>query len=713
MIDRGDYVMESKEKADTQDSSIKEFMSQFIPSKKEIPSVDDLIREVAKYYDADRAYIFERDLTEQFCVNTYEWCAQGIMPEIQNLQKVSFEMLEPWWEEFRLKGSFFLSCDDEYAKTEPLIYEVLQPQGISTLMAAPFMSENDMIGFLGVDNPKKNIEHNLFLEVAASKLNQQILTIREKARKKEMDEAFDSIYFSLDAARWEMIFDRNGNMTSCIWSNQFRKMLGYHGIDDFPDELSSWSDLLHPSDKESVLKAYWAAVNDHTGKTKYSVKYRLLMKNGSYRWFAADGSLTRYENGMPKHYYGLFRDINDEVLMKQSLEETKKLAEAANAAKTAFLLRMSHDIRTPINGIMGMLDIADKESDDLKKQADCRRKIRDASRILLDLINEVLDMSKLESGEVQIEHVPFDLITTSREIYYAIGKQAEDRDIEIVQEDCSAEIHRVIGSPLHYKRIVMNIMGNAIKYNKDHGKIYISCRTFGGDGNNVNFEFKCRDTGLGMEPEFLDHIFEPFTQENSNARTKYAGTGLGMSIAKSLVDKMGGTITVESTKGVGTTFDVILPFEIDKSAPKADEAGPDAEPVSIKGTKILLVEDNELNMEIAKFLLADAGAMVVEAWNGKEALDAFMNSSVGDIDVILMDVMMPLMDGYEATRKIRESGKPNAKTIPIIAMTANAFAEDRMAALNAGMNDHVAKPLDVKRLVGTIYRLVKSYREKK
>ncbi len=529
---------------------------------------------------------------------------------------------------------------------------------------------------------------------------------------KEIDAAFDSIYFSLDAARWDMAFDKSGKMTSCIWSDLFRKMLGYQGKDDFPDELSSWSDLLHPSDKEGVLKAFWAAVDDHTGKTRYSVKYRLLMKDGSYRWFAADGSLTRYEDGMPKHYYGLFRDIHEEVLVEQSLEEAKKSAEAANAAKTEFLLRMSHDIRTPINGIMGMLDIEDKFPDDVKKLAECRKKIRDASGMLLDLINEVLDMSKLESGEIQIEHVPFDLISTCKEVYYAISKQAEDKDIEIVQEDCSAKTNRVIGSPLHFKRIVMNIMGNAIKYNKDHGKIYINCKTFGDDQGKVNFEFKCRDTGIGMSPEFLKRIFEPFTQEDSNARTKYAGTGLGMSIAKSLVDKMGGTITVESVKNQGTTFDVILPFEIDKSAAKNETAEGNASEASIKGMKILLAEDNDLNMEIAKFLLEDEGALITEAWNGQEAIDAFMAASEDDIDVILMDVMMPVVDGYEATKKIRESGKANAKTIPIIAMTANAFIEDKRAALNAGMNEHIAKPLNMKKVAETVTKLVTAYREK-
>ena len=399
--------MESKEKANTQDLAIKEFISQFIPSKEGIPSVDVLISEVAKYYDADRAYIFERDLTEKFCVNTYEWCAEGVTPEIQNLQEVSFEMLEPWWKEFRLKGCFFLSCDDEYAEAEPFIYEVLKPQGISTLMAAPFMYGNDMIGFLGVDNPKKNVDYHLFLEVAAAKLNQQILTIREKARDKEMDEAFDSIYFSLDAARWEMIFDKNGNMTSCIWSDLFRKMLGYQGKDDFPNELSSWSNLLHPSDKERVLEAFWAAVNDHTGKTRYSVKYRLLMQTGGYRWFAADGSLTRYENGMPKHYYGLFRDINEEVLVEQNLEKAKKSAEAVNAAKTTFLFNMSHDIRTPMNAIIGFTNLLKKHKDDANKVDDYIDKIQSSSDFLLSLINNVLDMAKIESGKTILDESIF------------------------------------------------------------------------------------------------------------------------------------------------------------------------------------------------------------------------------------------------------------------------------------------------------------------
>ena len=384
------------------------------------------------------------------------------------------------------------------------------------------------------------------------------------------------------------------------------------------------------------------------------------------------------------------------------LEMTKKAAESANRSKSEFLLRMSHDIRTPINGIMGMLEISERFENDIEKRDECREKIKNSSGILLELINEVLDMSKLESGEIILEHVSFNLKDVSEEVFYSIKKQADDKGIEIIQEDCHVGENRLVGSAIHLKRIMMNILSNAIKYNKDHGKIYITCRETKSDEKTVQLEFKCRDTGIGMSPEFLQHIFEPFTQENTGYRTKYAGTGLGMSIVKKLVDKMGGTINVESIKDMGTTFDVYLPFEIDTSSPEEGEKKALVETPSIAGMKILLAEDNELNMEIASFFLKDEGADVKEVENGQEALEAFENASPGTFDAILMDVMMPVLDGYDATRKIRSLGREDAKTIPIIAMTANAFAEDKKASREAGMNAHLSKPLDMKAVVRTL-----------
>ena len=395
-----------------------------------------------------------------------------------------------------------------------------------------------------------------------------------------------------------------------------------------------------------------------------------------------------------------------EKVYQEKLLATKQDAEQANRAKTDFLLRMSHDIRTPLNGIVGMLDVAERCREDIRKRDECQEKVRESAQILLELINEVLDMNKLESGNIILEHVPFDMKAISRNVFTLVSRQAEARGIEIIEEDCSVPHYRLIGSPVHYKRILTNILSNAIKYNKENGKIYITCREIPNNENVVNIEFKCRDTGLGISPEFIEHIFEPFTQENEKNRSEYGGTGLGMSITKKLTDKMGGKITVESEKDKGTTFDVIIPFEIDKSEEKEknEEMGEISD--SIRGLKILLVEDNDLNMEIAKFLLEEEGVSVVEARNGKEAVEAFAKSGFFEIDVILMDIMMPVMNGYEATEIIREINRPDAVKVPIIAMTANAFTEDRIATKKAGMNEHLAKPLDIKLVIQTISRNV-------
>lgn len=400
-----------------------------------------------------------------------------------------------------------------------------------------------------------------------------------------------------------------------------------------------------------------------------------------------------------------------ERVYQEELLAAKQDAEQANRAKTDFLLRMSHDIRTPLNGIVGMLDVAERCREDIRKRDECKEKIRESAQVLLELINGVLDMSKLESGNIILEHVPFDIKAISRNVFTLVIRQAEARGIEIIEEDCSVPHYRLIGSPVHYKRIMTNILSNAIKYNKENGKIYITCREIPNNENVVNIEFKCRDTGLGISPEFIEYIFEPFTQENEKNRSEYGGTGLGMSITKKLTDKMGGKITVESEKDKGTTFDVIIPFEIDKSEEKEknEETGEISD--SIRGLKILLVEDNDLNMEIAKFLLEEEGVSVVEARNGKEAVEAFAKSGFFEIDVILMDIMMPVMNGYEATEIIREINRPDAVKVPIIAMTANAFTEDRIATKKAGMNEHLAKPLDIKLVIQTISRNVSACHE--
>nr|WP_330412284.1 ATP-binding protein [Dorea formicigenerans] len=391
---------------------------------------------------------------------------------------------------------------------------------------------------------------------------------------------------------------------------------------------------------------------------------------------------------------------------KAELLIAAKRAEAANEAKTEFLQRMSHDIRTPINGICGMIDMAEHYADDMEKQTEYRAKIKEASNLLLELVNDVLDMSKLESGEVVLEESPFNLNKIFEEVLVVIEQIAAEQNIRIVWEKKEIKHCGLIGSPRYVKRVMMNILSNAVKYNRENGQIYISCREIPSEQPEMPIiEFVCRDTGIGMTDEFQKHIFEPFAQEHTGSRTKFAGTGLGMPITKKLIEKMGGTITFESEKGVGTTFVIRVPFKIDPDVDKREEQK-DVSEKSIKGLHILLAEDNELNMEIAEFVLQNEGADVTKAWDGQEAVELFRNSEPGEFDVILMDIMMPVMNGYEAAKMIRSLDREDAKEVPIIAMTANAFTEDRIRAKEAGMDEHVAKPVDVELLIKIIYKLV-------
>ena len=401
-------------------------------------------------------------------------------------------------------------------------------------------------------------------------------------------------------------------------------------------------------------------------------------------------------------------ELEKDEKYKAELLIAAKKAEAANEAKTEFLQRMSHDIRTPINGICGMVNMADHYADDMEKQTEYRTKVKEASNLLLELVNDVLDMSKLESGEVVLEESPFNLSKIFEEVLVVIEQIAAEQNIRIVWEKKEIKHRDFIGSPRYVKRVMMNILSNAVKYNRENGQIHISCREIPSEQpETTTMEFVCRDTGIGMTEEFQKYVFEPFAQEHTGSRTKFTGTGLGMPITKKLVEKMGGTITFESEKGVGTTFVIQVPFKIDMDADKREEQT-DVSENSIKGLHILLAEDNELNMEIAEFVLQNEGADVTKAWNGQEAVELFRNSKPGEFNVILMDIMMPVVNGYEATKMIRSLDREDAKKIPIIAMTANAFTEDRIRAKKAGMDEHIAKPVDVELLIKVIHKFVEN-----
>ena len=406
---------------------------------------------------------------------------------------------------------------------------------------------------------------------------------------------------------------------------------------------------------------------------------------------------------------GYHQDITETMMTRkkqeQSIMELLERVRQANSAKSEFLSHMSHDLRTPINGILGMLSILEKSRDDPERQRECRRKIRVSAEHLLSLVNDVLQVSNLESGRPTVVKEPFDLCAMLEDCVTILSPLAEERGILLELEASALRHSRVLGNPLYIKQILMNVIDNALKYNRPNGSVFVRAEELSFREGTASCRFVVEDTGIGIGEDFRDHIFEPFTQEHQGARTNYNGAGLGMAIVKRLVDQLEGTVEVDSRAGKGSVVRITLPIQVDQ----AREARPEEEERSargdIAGMQVLLVEDNEINCEIVEFMLRDAGAEVVTANDGKAAVDAFEASAQGTFDCILMDLMMPVMSGYEAARVIRGLGRTDAETVPIIALSANAFEEDIALAKDAGMNEHLAKPVDVRKMFQVMGRL--------
>lgn len=394
------------------------------------------------------------------------------------------------------------------------------------------------------------------------------------------------------------------------------------------------------------------------------------------------------------------------ALVRARTEREK--ADAANAAKTAFLTRMSHDIRTPLNGILGLIDIEELKEGDIRVARESRAKARVAANHLLSLINDILEMGKIEDRKITLEHAPFNLKELCDNTLVLCKLRASDNGITMQDNSLPYTTGPyMVGSPTHIRQIMINLLDNSIKYNKRGGSVTFSSKTKPLDNGRALFCFSVSDTGIGMTPKFLKHIYEPFAQEGDDARSKFQGTGMGMPIVKSLIDMMGGTIEISSEVGVGSTFNVQIPLEIDKNPQAKERTDEQAYSCSLADMNVLLAEDNELNAEIAQALLESEGIVVTRAADGNEAVDLYVGRPAGSFDAILMDIMMPGMDGYEATRAIRLSEKADAADIPIIALTANAFAEDAKAAHDAGMNAHLPKPLDFNKLKNMLARIKK------
>lgn len=406
---------------------------------------------------------------------------------------------------------------------------------------------------------------------------------------------------------------------------------------------------------------------------------------------------------------GYHQDITETMVTRrkqeQSIMELLDRVRQANSAKSELLSRMSHDLRTPINGILGMLAILEKSQDDPEQQKACRERIRVSTEHLLSLVNDVLLVSKLESGRLAAVEETFDIHDILEECITILSSLAEEQQIRLEMEKSSLQHSKVIGNPLHLKQILMNVIDNAIKYNCPHGSVFVQVEETSFKDGTASYRFIIKDTGIGIGEEFKEHIFEPFAQEHQGARTNYNGIGLGMSIVKRLVDQMNGTVEVESQIDKGSMVQITLPIRVDEAwSEKPVDEDWDVEG-DVDGMQVLLVEDNEINCEIVEYILQDAGAKVVTANDGKVAVEVFTESEPGTFDCILMDLMMPVMSGYEAARVIRSMDRTDAETVPIIALSANAFEEDVALAKDAGMNEHLAKPIDIHKMLQVMSRL--------
>lgn len=429
-----------------------------------------------------------------------------------------------------------------------------------------------------------------------------------------------------------------------------------------------------------------------------------------YIYVRCGGTLSTARTGT-KFLSGYHSDVTEIIKKEQETQRKLELAvleaKKANEVKAAFLSRMSHDIRTPLNGIIGLLEIDERHPDDRAMIDANRIKAKTAANHLLSLVNDVLNITRLEDRNVTLGREAFNINELATDVLTIIAMRATEEGIQLHHTDCSEEIKYpfVFGSPLHVKQVLLNIMSNAIKYNRPGSSISCKTEMVSSSKSQVVYRVTVSDTGIGMSEEFQKRLFEPFAQERCDARSTYQGTGLGMTIAKNLIERMNGSIEVQSKLGVGTTFTIVVPFDIatEKDLPQKTEFND----ISLNKTRILLAEDNELNMEIGKVILNDLGATITEARNGKEAVDIFKSNPKGTFDLILMDIMMPKLNGYEATRAIRNLPREDAQSIPIVAMTANAFEDDKKAALNAGMNGHLSKPIDIDELKRTLKKILK------
>lgn len=681
--------------------------------------IHSLMQAIGNYTGADRVYIFDWETNQKDSLsNTFEWCADEVTPEIDNLQAIPVSLMPNWVKRFENKEAIVINDLEATKYSEPEEYELLKTQEIRSLIAVPIYANHQMNGFIGVDNP--DLRHNEISITLLSDVGGHLGCVRENLKstvllKKALDEATKrSEIISTIATLYVTIIHANVKERTyelLKGHDLVQKILGQKGkIDDVMERLPTAFAAMEGREKFREFLNF-DTLTERLRNTNY-VSTEFVSINGGWR-LSRFIVKSRDTQGNVVDVLYVVRDITEEklreLMYQKQLKESMEDAQRANISKTAFLRRMSHDIRTPLNGIVGMIHIAQKHSNDVAKLQECRQKVLQSTDYLQKLINNVLDISKLESGSLVLEHKSFDMVELLSNNMTVVAMSAYENGVRFEGGvEANTIRHRyLIGSPVHLSRVLMNLASNAIKYNHFHGTVNVHCEELSDDGNMAVFKFVCSDTGLGMSEEFQKHAFDVFAQEGKQSTTTFSGSGLGLSIVKDIIELMGGMVELESKENVGSTFTVTVPFKIDHLVENNDSQKDScSQSMELSGKRVLLVEDNAINMEIAHAILEEEHLNITEAKNGKEALEIFQNSKLNEYDVIIMDVMMPVMDGLEATKAIRMLEREDAKRIPIIAMTANAFEEDRKACLDAGMDEHIGKPIDIPLLKRTITKAI-------
>ena len=806
-------------------------------------SLDVLLKHLGRALHGERTYIFEQNMAGGDD-NTYEWVADGVEPEKENLQNLPPEVCASWYRNFRIGRHIVIESLEDIRESDPLQYENLERQGIHSLVVVPLYDGKKIIGFYGVDNPPvRLLEYaSNMLQTAAyfivSSLKRRNLVRKlqnrsynvlhalsvdylgiyqvnfdtgecETYRNSEgigMDWAFhfkDGYQAAMEQYITQYVIPRDQDRLRAVTKKEYvlaqlrtkKKVSVRYQVKDSASGLKHMEIHFSATEKTAEENCAIFAQRDVNAVVEQEEKYKLearrnledilegartgiwtieleegceprmyadrtmrillgvpdeidpeecyqswfeniepdyvemvqeavleILETGRseviYLWNHPDlGKIYVRCGGVPDKTFkkpgvclsGYHQDITETMVTRkrqeQSILELLERVRRANLVKSEFLSHMSHDLRTPINGILGMLSILEKSQDDPERQRDCHKKIRVSTEHLLSLVNDVLQVSRLESGRPAEVEEPFDLRDTLEDCITILSSQAEEKGIRLVLEEVSLRHGRLIGNALHLKKILMSVTDNGLKYNRPDGSVFVRVKENACRDGIAEYRFEIEDTGIGIGEEFKEHIFEPFTQEHPDARTNYNGVGLGMSIVKKLVDEMQGSIRIDSNPGEGSVVQIMLPVRVDEtwSGDPVDEEQDVQD--NIAGMRILLVEDNEINCEIVEYILQEAGAETVTAKDGKAAVDAFEASSPGTFDCVLMDLMMPVMSGYEATRVIRGLDRTDAKAVPIIALSANTFEEDIALAKDAGMNGHLAKPVDIHKMFRVMSRL--------